>query len=408
MRRTTICRSSRVVWAVVVALPLAATLVAQDTTTAHPAAPKDTTAHPAAQQDTGLAVPGGKHVVAAGETLWSISSQNFSDPLLWPEIYRRNTSVIEDPHWIYPGEVLDLGGIASAPPTDTTQTVAQRDTTTGEADTTQLAAPPPPPTEPEGPGTIFDRRANARQRVEDVLRAYAHQVYRPVRRGEFYSAGFLTEGEKLPWATVVGNTAKPSIPVLANPPASNVATQFQELAILPPSQASYHIGDSLLVARLDRDVNPWGSVVVPVGVARVTALQQKQVLATIIMQFGRIRGGTVAMPLEPFKDPGEVRPADVDQGLQGHLIEMRDEHILATVQAVVFLDKGRADGVTLGDVFEAYRPASGEIGARSEEVRVQLLVAHTREHTSSAIVIGMSNPQLIPGMPVRLIKKMPS
>jgi LysM repeat protein len=413
MRRTTICRSSRVVWAVVVALPLAATLVAQDTTTAHPAAPQDTTAHPAAtQQDTGLAVPGGKHVVAAGETLWSISTQNFSDPLLWPEIYRRNTSVIEDPHWIYPGEVLDLGGIASAPPTDTTQTIAQRDTTapdtTGAADTTQLAAPPPPPTEPEGPGTIFDRRANARQRVEDVLRAYAHQVYRPVRRGEFYSSGFLTEGEKLPWATVVGNTAKPSIPVLANPPASNVATQFEELAILPPSQASYHIGDSLLVARLDRDINPWGSVVVPVGVARVTSLQQKQVLATIIMQFGRIRGGTVAMPLEPFKDPGEVRPADVDQGLQGHLIEMRDQHVLATVQQVVFLDKGRADGVALGDVFEAYRPASGEVGARSEEVRVQLLVAHTREHTSSAIVIGMSNPQLIPGMPVRLIKKMPS
>jgi hypothetical protein len=396
----------------VAALPLAATLVAQDTTTAHPAAPQDTTAHPAAQQDTGLAVPGARHVVAAGETLWSISTQNFSDPLLWPEIYRRNTSVIEDPHWIYPGEVLDLGGIASAPPTDTTQTVAQRDTTgadtTGAADTTQLAAPPPPPTEPEGPGTIFDRRANARQRVEDVLRAYAHQIYRPVRRGEFYSAGFLTEGEKLPWATVVGNTAKPSIPVLANPPASNVATQFQELAILPPSQASYHIGDSLLIARLDRDLNPWGSVVVPVGVARVTSLQQKQVLATIIMQFGRIRGGTVAMPLEPFKDPGEVRPADVDQGLQGHLIEMRDEHVLATSQQVVFLDKGRADGVALGDVFEAYRPASGEVGARSEEVRVQLLVAHTREHTSSAIIIGMSNPQLIPGMPVRLIKKMPS
>ncbi|HET7249981.1 MAG TPA: LysM peptidoglycan-binding domain-containing protein [Gemmatimonadales bacterium] len=412
MRRTTICRSSRVVWAVVVALPLAATLAAQqDTTTAHPAAPQDTTAHPAASQDTGLAVPGGKHTVVAGETLWSISQQNFSDALLWPEIYRRNTSVIEDPHWIYPGEVLDLGGIASAPVTDTTQTVAQREAgadTTGAADTTQLAAPPPPPTEPEGPGTIFDRRANARQRVEDVLRAYAHQVYRPVRRGEFYSAGFLTEGEKLPWATVVGNTAKPSIPVLANPPASNVATQFEEIAILPPSQASYHIGDSLLVARLDRDLNPWGSVVVPVGVARVTSLQERQVLATVIMQFGRIRGGTVALPLEPFKDPGEVRPADIDQGLQGHLIDMRDSHVLATVQQVVFLDKGRADGVALGDVFEAYRPASGEVGARSEEVRVQLLVAHTREHTSSAIVIGMSNPQLIPGMPVRLIKKMPS
>jgi hypothetical protein len=149
MRRTTICRSSRVVWAVVVALPLAATLVAQDSTTARPAAP----------QDTAPALPAaGKHVVASGETLWSISQQNFSDPLLWPEIYRRNTAVIEDPHWIYPGEVLDLGGIATAPVTDTTQTVAQRDT--GAADTTQLA-PPPPPAEPEGPGTIFARRSNS-------------------------------------------------------------------------------------------------------------------------------------------------------------------------------------------------------------------------------------------------------
>lgn len=434
MRRTTICRSSRVLWAVVVALPLAATLVAQDTTTARPAAPPDTTkanppaaqdttkANPPAAQDTGPALPAvGKHVVAAGETLWSISQQNFADALLWPEIYRRNTSVIEDPHWIYPGEVLDLGGIATAPVTDTTQTVAQRDTgaaapdtthpvdttAVAAADTTQVAPPPPPVTEAEGPGTIFDRRVSQQQRVEDVLRAYAHQIYRPVRRGEFYSAGFLTEGEKLPWATVVGNTAKPSIPVLANPQA-NVATPFEEIAILPPAQASYHIGDSLLVARLDRTLNPWGMVVVPVGVARVTALQQKQVLATVIMQFGRIRGGTVALPIEPFKDPGEVRPADVDQGLQGHLIDMRDHHVLTSVQQVVFIDKGRADGVALGDVFEAYRPASGEVGARSEEVRVQLLVAHTREHTSSAIVIGMSNPEVIPGMPVRLIKKMPS
>jgi hypothetical protein len=87
---------------------------------------------------------------------------------------------------------------------------------------------------------------------------------------------------------------------------------------------------------------------------------------------------------------------------------MRDAHVLASTLQVLFIDKGRADGVAMGDVFEAYRPASGEVGARSEEVRVQLLVVHTREHTASVIVIGMSNPALDPGMPVRLIKKMPS
>ncbi|MGH7537891.1 MAG: LysM peptidoglycan-binding domain-containing protein [Gemmatimonadales bacterium] len=388
MRRTTICRSSRAVVAVVVALPLsAATLAAQDPTTA---------------------VQGQEsHVVSQGETLWSISQRYFTDPLLWPEIYRRNTAIIEDPHWIYPGEVLNIGGIAMAP-TDTTPTepqgIAEADTVTaGPIDTTPVIEPPPP--EPEGPGTIFDRQPTKQQQVQDVLRSYAHQAYRPVRRGEFYSAGFLTESEKLPWASVVGNTAEPAIQTLADPATASL---FEEISILPPPQASYHVGDSLLLARVDREIDPWGNVVVPVGVARVTNIQQHQVLAQIIMQFGRIQGGRLALPLEPFRDPGNIRPAAVEQGLEGRLIELRDRHVLANAQQVLFIDKGRADGVAMGDVFEAYRPASREVGGRSEEVRVQMIVVHTREHTASALVIGVTNPAVPSGMPVRMIKKMPS
>src|SRR2546427_8951887 len=54
------------------------------------------------------------------------------------------------------------------------------------------------------------------------------------------------------------------------------------------SDASYHVGDSLLLARIDRDVASWGDVVVPVGVARVTDVQKRQLLGDVIMQFGRI------------------------------------------------------------------------------------------------------------------------
>ena len=429
MRRTTICRSERAALLALVAGLLAGlvpTLAAQDTTQARP----DTT-RPA--QDTSRAAAAAPalqgqlpatHVVSAGETLWSIALLYYSDPLLWPEVYRLNTSLIDDPHWIYPGEELSLApgvSVAQAPestavapvvPGDTVHAQPSPDTvavvpldTSMAVDTTVAEAPPPPPEPTESYTTIFDRRLNATQEVRDVLRAYLNQPYRPLRRGEFYAAGFLTEGEKLPYGRVLGNTSIPAIPRLTD---RSSAMPFDQIAIQPPRGASYHVGDSLLIVRVDRDIAGWGGVVVPVGVARVTELQRRQVLADVILQFGRIHDGHLALPLEPFKDPGQVRPTPVDYGLEGTVVAERDIHVLAGPQQIIFINRGRAEGVTVGDVFEAFRPASEEPGSSSEQVQIVLQIVHTREHSASGLILNIEHPNLVPGMPVRLIRKMPS
>ena len=82
---------------------------------------------PLAAQDSTQSAPapsappsGQTHTVKKGDTLWDIAHQYLNDPFLWPEIYRINTDVVEDPHWIYPNEVLKLPG------TTTVATTANR------------------------------------------------------------------------------------------------------------------------------------------------------------------------------------------------------------------------------------------------------------------------------------------
>ena len=82
------------------------------------------------------------HQVVDAETLWSLAQRSYNDPWKWPTIYEANRGVVEDPHWIYPGEELVIPDVAA-----TTQVA--------EVVVEPVPAEPPQPT-PEEPRAAVD------------------------------------------------------------------------------------------------------------------------------------------------------------------------------------------------------------------------------------------------------------
>ncbi|MCU0622221.1 MAG: LysM peptidoglycan-binding domain-containing protein [Gemmatimonadales bacterium] len=342
------------------------------------------------------------HSVRPGDTLWSLAQQYLGDPLLWPEIYRLNTDVVEDPHWIYPTEVLRLApgqGVSAVPAQDTPGPVAAQ---AGDR-----------PWEPMAEGDSLAPEGGlfpmARQygSARETIRSYSEEAYRPVRRQEFYGAGFLTEGEQLPFGRIKARVAPLSISSITN---SGHSKLYGEVEVSPPSGARYEIGDTLLVVTRPGGVDDFGEMVVPQGAVVVQRVDDGRPIAKTVYMFEGVFPGQWTLPLEKFPTLPKVRAKPVTDGAVARIIGWPHRSELKTPQQYVFLDKGKLDGVGLGDLFEVRRDSGGyytDGTARTDQLLARLQVVHVRDHSATAVIFGMAFADLYRGLPVRQVAKLP-
>jgi hypothetical protein len=360
------------------------------------------------------------HTVRKGDTLWDLAQLYLKDPFLWPGIFRQNTDVVEDPHWIYPGEVLRIapvGNVAAVPTMDTpvppTNTASadstSRDTTPAVPDSSAaLARGPDQPSLAESPddqAPLFS--AQRAKSAAEILKGYTDQPYRPLRRSEFFSSGFLTENQRLPYGRVLGPVTPQQIKAVNN--RAN-ALPYSTIAIEAPRGATYEVGDSLLILQLGREIEPYGEVVLPSGLARIIETVDNHYLANLVATYGPVRNGQQVLPVESFTPGAARRAVPVSEGVRGSLVGGLGRQELKEPQMIVFIDKGRQDGVAPGDLFEVRRrPARLSDGTiRVNELMATLQIVHVRDHTATGLVLNVISPDIPPGTDVLQVAKLPS
>jgi hypothetical protein len=252
------------------------------------------------------------HSVRRGDTLWDISGRYYQNPYAWPQVWSMNPQV-QNPHWIYPGDRIRLR--------DPSQSSARAGIGPGGG----------------GPGGGLGLSGNRVPRQTIFLRG----------------VGWVDDPSKDTWGEVVGS---PEDQMLLSE-GDDVYLRLKEKDE-DGNEIQIAVGQELTVFQIIKSVGSGkasGELVSVRGTVRVDRYNPKthMVRGRIVESLDVIeRGAKVGAVLRRFD---VVPPKQSDKDLEARIIASLYPHQMFGQHQVVFIDKGKEDGVAPGMRFFAVR-----------------------------------------------------
>jgi hypothetical protein len=320
----------------------------------------------------GAGTPGGPapetYTVQRGDTLWDLSARFLDSPWYWPRLWSYNPQ-IENPHWIYPGNVVRFypGGDGKPP----------RIEVVGGADQTADA-----------------QRASGGD-GDDVT------VGGPYRIGFVRARGVRVRRDSF----VTPRQAEESGVITAAFEEKLLLSIYDRAYARFPDGSGAKPGATYLLYTKQREVRHpvtgelFGFRSTIVGAARVVSVDGPVATVEITRAFDPIERGTLLGPWNEAVVRKVAERANA-RALSGFIIAAQQDLVSEIGEHhVVFVDKGRADGVEEGNVFTVVRSGdpygqhrvdilsdsrSGELPA--EDVG-SLMVIDAQQTSSAALVV---------------------
>ena len=333
-------------------------------------------------QDVRADVPA-SHTVKRGDTLWDLARAYLGDSYLWPTIYRLNTDQIEDPHWIYPGEVLRLPG--HAPAAAIAEDVVVR----------------------PGP-SIFRREASTRAigRASAAVELPAHVAIGDVLRATFVSA---LNGPRGAGKVLFGA----DIPGIDKPRLTGAFQPYDRLAMVPPTGSVAAEHDKFIAYQLGETIDDFGTIIIPTALLQVVRAPRngETAIVEVLEAYGAMNADAPVIALDTAGAGATGQPSSVADARRTKVRAIWRPAVLPALNYEVLFDLTSRDGMKIGDEIQIYRsrePAIQDERPAIPEVAIATgQVVRVTPYGSTARITSQQQPAIRVGESVRLTARMP-
>jgi len=275
------------------------------------------------------------YIVKKGDTLWGLSRKFFNSSWLWPDLWEKNKQ-LPNPHWIYPGQRIRL--VPKAPkPAEPTEDIKPVVTVEQEVE--------------EPPYFIFAGIDKIGFIRKEKLVPLAYILV------ESNEEQFIDQGDKVFIKQIGNQRLRPG----------HLFTIYRPLKQVKNPANRDKLGIQYYIT----------------GIVEIIKNEDEFDVGRIIRSNRRIQAKDLLIPY--IKRPPKITLHESQRGIDGQIIGTEEENQLFAADFVVFINKGKIDGMKAGQEYSIYELKTADrVGVNN--VIGSLLVLHIEEAASTALI----------------------